>query len=315
MKKQILVFILILSLLVLAACKSGPRTSATGFIGGKEGLSPSLSIESTSGGNKVFDAGVDPFKIDVTLQNKGEDDVAENEALVTLDGINFNAFQIRDQTQRNTLPLPGLRREAGQVTSPSQVILQYDANYKPNEDADRTVGLAANICYKYQTISRIKDLCLRKRITGPSSNASCNIDETKLAENSGSPFQLKTFNERPAGENKINIWLEAENQGKGTLYNKDYLSQGKCIDNDADKNKVYVKVELTEFQNSGNLISCSGLNGNAGFVNVIQNKIQLSCNIDTTSFQETTFNTPLRLSFDYVYKDSVSTTLTIKSSI
>ncbi len=316
MKKQILIFILILSILfILVACKSSPKVSSTSFIGGKEGVSASLAIESTAGGNKIFDGGVDPFKIDVTLQNLGEHEVAENEALITLDGINFNAYQIRDPTQKNTVPLSKKRKEAGRVTTPAQTIVQYDANYKPDEDADRTVNFAANICYKYKTTSRVQDLCLRKRITGPSGNATCNVEETKGVENSGAPFQVKTFSERPAGENKIVIWIEAQNEGKGSLYTKDYLSNGKCIESDAAKNKVYVKVELTEFENSPNLISCSGLNKNEGFVNVIQNKIQLSCNIETASFQETTFETPLRLTFDYVYKDSVSTTLTIKSSI
>lgn len=313
--KVIIITLILLSLFILVACKSTSKTSASGFIGGKEGLSASLGIESTAGNNKVFDAGVDPFKIDVTLQNRGEHEVAENDIVVTLDGINFNAFQIRDPTQRNTLPLPPLRREAGKVTSPSQIILQYDANYKPDEDADRTVNLAANVCYKYETTSRVKNLCLRKRITGPAGNATCKVDETKPAENSGAPFRIQTFSERPSGENKIAIWLEAKNEGKGTLYSKDFLSEGRCIDNEAQKNKIYVKVELTEFPNSANIINCSGLNKNEGFVNVIQNKIQLSCNIDTTSFQDTTFETPLRLTFNYVYKDSVSTTLTIKSSI
>ena len=87
------------------------------------------------------------------------------------------------------------------------------------------------------------------------------------------------------------------------------------MENDLEKNKVYAKVELTEFSNSANLISCSGLNGNSGFVNVIQNSIQLSCSLDTSSLQETSFETPLRITFDYVYKDSASTTITIKNSV
>ena len=36
---------------------------------------------------------------------------------------------------------------------------QYDARYLPNEDADGTLDLAANVYYKYETIARVKDLC------------------------------------------------------------------------------------------------------------------------------------------------------------
>ncbi len=315
-KSLIFIFVISLLLISLTGCdKNKQKTPTTGFIGGNQGLISSITVESTSGNNKVFDSGVDPFKIQVKLENKGEDEVTENEALITLDGINFNAFQIADPTKRNTLPLAGLRREAGKTTTPSQTIVQYEATYKPDEDADRTISIAANTCYKYTTTSRVKNLCLRKRITGPTSSDKCKVDETKTAENSGAPFRIKTFSERPAGENKINVWIEAENEGKGTLYSKDFLSKGKCIDSEDDKNKVYVKVDLTEFQNSAGLISCSGLTNNEGFVNVIQNKIQISCNIDTTSFQDTTFETPIRIALDYVYKDSVSASLTIKSSI
>ena len=33
------------------------------------------------------------------------------------------------------------------------------------------------------------------------------------------------------------------------------------------------------------------------------------------TLQDNTFETPLRVTFDYVYKDSVSTSLTIKNSV
>src|SRR3989344_1422755 len=263
-KKTIIISILIISLLLLSACKTKAKTPSAGFIGGKLGLVGSLVIESTSGGNKVFDSGIDLFKIDLTLENKGEDDIAEGEVLVTLDGINFDAFQLTDPTQSNTLPLLGLKREAGGITNPSQIIIQYDANYEPDEDADRNVVLGANICYAYETISRVADLCLKNRVTGPSGvNALCKIDETKQAENSGSPFQIKTFSERPAGEKKVNVYLEAENVGQGILYKDDYLAKGKCIESDADKNKVYAKVELLEYlDQSAAMIKCSGFTAN-----------------------------------------------------
>ena len=135
MKKTILIAIILVSIF-LVACTSGgtSKTTASGFIGGKEGLSTTLTIDSTSGGNKIFDNGVDPFKINVNLQNKGEHEVKESEVLITLDGVNFNAFQIRDPSQRSILPLSGLRKEAGKVTAPAQTIVEFDANYKPNEE-------------------------------------------------------------------------------------------------------------------------------------------------------------------------------------
>ena len=319
MKKiTIIIAILMLSLLLLTACNVGKKkTSTTGFVGGSDGINAEITIESISGGNRVFDAGVDPFKIDITLQNEGEFNVEEGKVLITLDGISFVAFSITQPTKLNALPLLGLRKEATGVTEASQTIVQYDANYKPDEDADRLVNLAANFCYEYETISRVTDLCLKKRVTGPSSDTACKIDEEKLVENSGAPFKVTTVSERPAGEQKVNVFLAAENVGQGTLYRPAFLSKGECVSNDEDKNKMYVKVELLDYlEQSSSIVSCSGLEGNKGEVTVIQDKIQLSCGIDTSSLtQESAFETPLRVTFSYVYKDAVSTTLTLKSSI
>jgi len=317
-KKLFIVLILLLSLLLLSACNGGKKkTTGTGFIGGTEGIAAELSVESTSGGNRIFDAGVDPFRILVTLENRGEHDVIEGNAFVTLSGISFEAFSIRNPTQRAEIPLLGLRREGTGVTDPLQTVVLYDANYKPDAEADRPVDLVANYCYEYQTISRVADLCLKKRVTGPSPESICNIDDERIAENSGSPFKVTKVIERPAGEQKVNVFLVAENVGNGAIYGPDFLPEGECVSDEEKKNKIHVKVVLSDFeQQSASAIVCGGLESNEGEINVINNKVQLSCQIDTSFLtQETAFLTPLRATFSYVYKDSVSTTLTVKSSI
>lgn len=318
MRKTIIIAILLISVLFLAACKGQEKTTTSGFIGGKEGLKGTLVVESSSGGNKVFDRNNDLFRINLNLENKGEDSVEANEVLVSLSGVNLDAFQITTPTKSNSLPLLGRKREGGKVTDPTQTIVQYEANYKPVVEAETKANLVADFCYKYQTISRATDFCLKNKVLGPSgTNPVCKIDEAKKPESSGSPVQVKELTERPAGEHKVNVFLVAENIAKGTIYQQDYLSKGKCVDSDAEKNKVHVKVELTDYPDkSASMIKCSGLNGNEGTVNVIQNKLQLSCEVDTTTItQETPFKTTLRVNFDYVYKDAVSTTLTIAPSI
>ncbi len=319
MKKKLLIFLILLfSLLLLSACNGGKKkTTGTGFIGGTEGIAAELAIESTSGGNRIFDTGVDPFRILVTLENRGEHDVIEGNAFITLSGISFEAFSIRDQTQRVEIPLLGLRKEGTGVTDPLQTIVIYDANYKPDAEADRPVDLVADYCYEYQTISRVADLCLKKRVTGPSPESICNIDGEKVAENSGSPVKVNKVIERPAGEQKVNVFLTAENVGPGTIYSPDFLAGGQCTSDEEKKNKIHVKVVLSDFESqSASAVICGGLESNEGEINVINNKVQLSCQIDTSFLaQETAFVTPLRATFSYVYKDSVSTTLTVKSSI
>jgi len=313
--KKLLLSILLISLLLVAACTTGTKkTPTSGFVGGKDGIVSKITVESSSDNNQVLDDNKETFNINVNLENKGEYSVKEGEAMVTLDGINYNAFQIPNPTKLNEVPLEKLRKEADKVSAASQTIIQYDARYLPNEDADRTLDLAANVCYKYETISRVKDLCLRKQVTGVPSTT-CKVDEAKVSENSGAPLQVTTLVKRPAGENKISVYIEAMNNGKGILYSKDYLANGKCVDNDKEKNKVYAKVELTEFQNSASFIKCSSMTNNEGQLNVIQNKVSLSCTIDTSSMQDNAIETPLRVTFNYVYKDGITTQLKIKSVI
>ena len=316
MNKKLLFSFLLLSIILLSACKGGNnKVPATGFIGGKEGVVSKVNIESSSGANTVLDGDHETFNINVNLENKGEYTVEKGEVMVTLDGINYQAFQIQDPTKFNEIPLDKLRKENNKLTTPVQTVVQFDARYKPDEDADRSVDLAANVCYKYETITRVKDLCLRKKVTGISSTA-CKVDETKLSENSASPLVVTTFTQRPAGENKVTLFLEATNQGKGVFYKKNYLSKGKCVEDDKEKNKIDVKVELTEFPDtSSSLIKCSSLDGNEGVLNIIQNKVSLSCTIDTSSMQDSAFETPLRIIFDYVYKDGVNAQLKIKNVV
>ncbi len=319
MKKKLIIFsVILISLLLLSACDSGKKKkTGTGFIGGSEGISAELSVESTSGGNRVFDAGVDPFRILVTLQNNGEHDVTEGNAFVTLSGVSFDAFSIKNPTNSLEIPLLGLRKEGTGITEPIQSVILYDANYKPDAEADRPVDLVADYCYEYQTISRVSDLCLKKRVTGPSPDSICNVDGERVAENSGSPVKVTKVIERPAGENKISVFLVAENVGPGTIYSPDFLPKGQCISDEKLKDKIHVKVVLSDFEEqSASVVVCGGLESNEGEINVIQNKVQLSCQVDTSFLtQETAFVTPLRATFSYVYKDSVSTTLTVKSSI
>ena len=138
MDKRVLIFVLLFSLLLISACTGGTKkTTSAGFVGGKDGIVSKIAVESSSGANSVLDNDLESFNIDITLENKGEYTVKEGEAMVTLDGINYNAFQLASPTKTNEVPLEKLRKEADKVTPASQTIIQFIAKYKPDEDADR----------------------------------------------------------------------------------------------------------------------------------------------------------------------------------
>ncbi len=313
MKKQMVFILFVLSILIIAGCGGGkkPKTPQVGFIGGKEGLVPTLNIISTTQ-NEVLDNDQEQFQIAIKIQNKGEDTVEANEILTTLTGIDLSAFQIKEPNGvlANSDVLEKTRAEAGKILPTSETQMIYEANYKFDEPTNKMQDIGANICYKYQTTASA-DACLRKDVTKPSTEARCKIEDQKLVGNSGAPVQVAVVTQRPSAKNKLRFTINIENLGKGEVYNKEFLLKGKCIDDQEAKNKLYLKVG---FQDGNPKVQCSRLNNNnEGFVNLIQNKATITCEADTPGLQETTFTKSLITILDYVYKDAVSAKLTIKS--
>ena len=85
-----------------------------------------------------------------------------------------------------------------------------------------------------------------------------------------------------------------------------------CLDKADVKNKVEVSVS---FSNNKPAVVCPALqNSNKGTLQLIQNKAVLTCKIDTSKEQETTFTRSPNIQVSYVYKDLVSTKVTVKNA-
>src|SRR3990167_5711985 len=119
-------------------------------------------------------------------------------------------------------------------------------------------------------------------------NDVCIIYEDKGISNSGAPVQVMTLSERPAGTNQVRVIFEIENKGKGVSYLKDTFSGSVCLEsgNRVKENKVNVLVSSDDDVT----ITCNKLNDQAqGEVRLVENKVILSCDIDTSRLQDTTF--------------------------
>ena len=315
--KKLLFIIFVTSLLILSACNSEKKgkTPQVGFIGGTSGLVSTMNIVSSKQ-NEVLDNNGEPFQITVNLKNKGEHKINSNEILTTLTGVDLNTFQIAEPegVLTNQDELEKSRVEAGKLLPPAETTLSYEANYKFDEPADKIQNIGVNICYKYETVGSA-DACLRREVTKPSSESQCKIEEIKKVGNSGAPVQITSLTQRPSGKNKLSLNLQIENLGKGRVYATNFLSKGKCLDIDDinSKNKINIKIEFPE---KNPPIQCGKLNnGNEGTITMYDNKATLSCSIDTTNIQETTFTKSLLTTLNYVYKDSVTGKITIRNSV
>src|SRR3989344_2915144 len=243
-KKTISIIITLLSiLLIVSGCNSNNnKTPDVGFIGGTDGLVPTLEIISSEP-NAVLDSNVEPFQISLNLKNKGEHTVAPSEVLTTLAGIDLNAFQIQEKNgvSKNLDQLDKLRVEADNILPPSETVIVYESNYLYDEPADKVQDLAVNFCYKYQTLATA-DACLKKEVTKPSAESRCKLDEQKVVGNSGAPVAVTLLTERPAGKNQVTFTFQIENLGKGGVYSQDFLSKGLCSEDREFQNKFNIKL-------------------------------------------------------------------------
>jgi|SRR3989344_2860622 len=319
MKKTFVIILLLAALLLIAGC-GGSKTQVVkgGFIGGSNGVTAKITMEPS---NEILDNNIQPFRIVLNLENSGESRIDTNNLIATLDGIDLDAYQIqqKDGTSRNIAPLEKLRSESGKILPASQDLVIFEGQYKNDIPADKTEDLTVNFCYKYETVS-VGDSCLVKEPTLFVQNPKCKINEQKVVSNSGSPVKVTLMNQRPTGAHEISFDLHFENVGKGGVFSNDLLAKGKCSDPHTSditlKNKIAVKVE---FPDSNPTIKCNRFDDkNFGTLVLIgadkaNSKAVLSCRIDSSNLQDTAFVRQLRVSTGFVYRDSVSTKVTIKS--
>ena len=113
---------------------------------------------------------------------------------------------------------------------------------------------------------------------------------------------------------KVITIFDIENKGKGAVFSKDAFGSKACIaDQEKDKeNRINVKVTSTA--DIG--IKCGKLNDKAeGIIRLVEGKTSVTCNIDTSRLSETTFENPLKISLDYVYKEDVRKAVLVQNAI
>ena len=310
-KKILLICLLLTSLLVLAAsCGSGKKSPKTDyFIGGKEGLVASFVQGEPA--TDVFEK--EDFAISLNLENKGEYDIKPNEIIATLVGVSYADFQIKQQNLRNQAPVNGLQRSPEGSTLPTtpSTELRYTANYRKDTPVNIPFDLGVNVCYNYQTNAKTK-LCLKKDLRG-AEDPNCKINEQKLVGNSGAPVQVSSLFEARAGQNEVSLTMMFTNVGRGDVYSRSLLSKESCVEDRELKNLLNVKVEFSEEDIA---VRCEKFNGgNEGTLTLVQGTQNLHCVINTNDFgQETLFEKDIDVVLSYVYKDQISTKVTVKNS-
>ena len=299
---------LIIFSLLLFGCQQNNKSAGMGvpFIGGDEGLS--ISFRTNAPPDQVFDSGQMPFDIDVILKNNGEYTIPAGETMVTIQGLDANAFgkSVSDLTRIvNTAIESKKKSTTGNVidSAPFDVIFQ-NLNYKGKLMGDFEVPLRANVCYLYQS-QAVVGLCISSNPFVD--NGVCNVQEAKSVFNSGAPVHVENFVEYVKGKDKIGFSFDIVEKGSGEII-KD--TQKDCLKAALpEKGAVFVSVNT---QIPGLTCRLMGGSGSSGYVRLSDGKATVDC--DQPIKSQGDYTKPISIILRYRYSDTISKNLIIKKS-
>ncbi len=311
--KKILIAISITLLLILTACtNSGNSSLPTGrYVGGDEGLT--ISFVEGEPPESVLDDGQESFDITLLAENTGEEDIAPGQIIVTLNGIEQNAFKLRSLTERNDIEVLGVKKLRDRIQDGESTEVRFkDASYQDLLPFDFPVDLRADVCYEYGTTA-VADVCLKSEASDRKADDQCDIDNDAInVENSGAPVHVEQFTQRARGSEAIQFTFDVVKVGSGDVFPTGTFSDSCGINSDVD-DQVNVNVAFLSRSNNPT-IDCSTLNGDTGVVRLISGKKTVRCTVSTSGLQDIAFERPLRIKLDYVYKDSIEANFLVEST-
>lgn len=303
MKRGIL---LVLLLIVIIGCdKLGTKdtgVSTKRYVGGDDGLD--IEFEKNAPPERVGDDNSDEFDISLILKNKGEYNLKKGEIIVTLQGIEKNAFSLSSLSEKNDFTLDGAEKFRDRVKEGEENTLEFrKLKYKHDLDADFPINIRADVCYEYETRATA-NLCLKKEANERRGiRDQCDVNEEDVeVENSGGPVQIKNIEQRASGSDEIKFTFDivAKTDEEHQIYEPGTFSS-EC-GSDLDKEE---RVEI-ELSTAGDLqIKCGKLDDkDKGKIDLIDGSRTITCSIKTTSLQTYAFEKQLNINVRYLYKDS-----------
>lgn len=318
MKKEILVlFLLIILIIGLSGCDrlktNDNGISTKRYVGGDKGLE--IEFEKNAPPERVGDDNSDEFDISLILKNKGEYNINKGEIIVTLQGLEKDAFSLGSLSKKSDFSLDGAEKFRDRTNEGEENTLEFrKLKYKHDLDADFPINIRADVCYEYETRATA-NLCLKKEANKRRGiRDQCDINEEKVEiENSGGPVKIENVEQRASGSDEIKFTFDvvAEVDDKHQIYEPGTFNSECGIDLDKEDR---VEVELST---AGDVnIKCGKLDDrDRGEVDLIEGSRTITCGIKTSSLQEYAFEKQLKINVRYMYKDSsAEVDLTVEDS-
>ncbi len=214
MRKTILILTIIAFLFVVGCTDSGSTTSANPptFYGGSQGIIAEFGqMGMEMDGTETVWVGTE-FPVEVTVKNKGEENIDVQDLSITIQGIDTDLFNMGNSLQQNTIVLEKiseLNDRGGEETIPFGTAslneissLFYDADF------------FASVVYQYKTQAAVPKVCFKEDYQDESV---CELDEIKQVYSSGAPIVVTSATQKPSGTKRIAVQFEVENVGGGDV--------------------------------------------------------------------------------------------------
>ncbi|OIO66326.1 hypothetical protein AUJ68_01235 [Candidatus Woesearchaeota archaeon CG1_02_57_44] len=316
MDKRFLV--LLAAMIVIAGCSGNDNTAATTkqkpFIGGSEGVT--MAFISGNPPGEVFDSATYPFDVTLKLENVGEFNVPADQMRVKITGISpadfgVNAADLNKPAPEN-LDSASIDPQ-GEIIKGTATYLNFPGlKFMETLPGNTPFNVYATSCYTYGTTGQAM-LCMREDVLNEK-DVGCKVNEKKTTYSSGSPVQVTSFEEAPAGSDKVTFSFMVEHRGTGKV--SLHGSSCNAADERVNDKKVFVDVSTGNDLSSG--LTCSGLQGGtatSGYITLYENeKRQVRCTQSNVPGQVGDFEKRVTINLLFDYEQSVSTPLLVKHS-
>ncbi|MFO8016618.1 MAG: hypothetical protein R6U32_05930 [Candidatus Woesearchaeota archaeon] len=299
MRAKHLFIILVLGALLLAGCEGEEKkTTESPYEGGTQGIIASFESFGVVEDGMPTIYGDETIPIEITLENKGEQDVEAGDVELKLKGISPEDFSGIEMRKTNSGELEGISEF--NTLGGEETIDFGDAEYNIDLQTNYyDVTVFASYKYPYKTHVAVPDVCFKEDITDDSV---CDIEGPRESFSSGAPIIVKSAKQARAGSGIIAIEYQVENVGGG-----DVTKPGE----DFDSRYGQLEFSIDETSNPDEW-DCRAA-GQENEARLVNGKGTIRCKLKNPMEEGALYTKQIDLTLSYDYRDLIQQSVKIKS--
>ncbi len=299
-KLPLILFVLVLT--VICGCRRQPgpddeQDISRDIYKGAKGLEMNFIKDMPQ--SRIYDTS--DLTILLELENKGTYDLSGTNCRLYLSGFDDKIIRGLDKTKICSSFLEGkspLNPEGGYSTQQFSTDLINLPDYL--DSLNQRILLTA--CYEYKTKAS-PVVCIDPNLyeIGPIERG-CTVRDVSVPGGQGAPVAVSGVNVEMVGKEKVSFNIKLSNTGGGTVLNSgaDVFTDCPYQINPKDYNIVRYEVDMS----GGTKIRCTPEIEGSEKTRLVNNKGTIYCTFDISG--DSAYTTPLRITLDYNYMDSIS---------